>query len=547
MHITLQKRSHLENKRPKKAVGYLRTSTESQGKYGTSLEGQQERINIFCKNNNIVLLETFVETFSGKDFKRPQYEKAYQFIKQNRNDIDLFLTMKVDRFTRDAKTGLETFDEIKRLGIEVNFADEWIENINSPNGRMMLSFKMNFAEFERLSIIERTRFGEKRAMRNGRYIFAPPKGYKRGRLTNVSANFIGKKGIIPNEDAVYIREMFEDYAKEIYTQKELVERYKHRGFKTSTSAISRILENPIYAGLVDLKKYKIEPYNLVKGLHEPLVGEDLFYKVQDLKNGRNRMIKKTRSKNPEFPLSAKLSCINCGSPIYGSRGNNGKMKKTTRDYGYYRCSKNCGESYVSKIVNDEFINVLSKVKPSPNVIKLFQEILITQYQKNIYENEKIRASLERDISSKDKERINLTKKYAIGKIPDDLYESTLNIINEELRTLKIKCSKLESSNASLDKYISFGLNLLMNLDKVFMDAPVDVQVKLLGSYFTDKLVFDGKKFRTLPFNEIISLMCRYSKTFKRLKKNTGEDFSINSRIVLKMGLEPIRALLPTGF
>ena len=539
----------MENQRRiyKAALGYLRTSTPEQGKYGTSLESQEESIKTFCANRNIILLGIYVDEFSGKDFKRPEYKKAYQFAKENRSDIDIFLTNKVDRFTRSIKHGLDEFDEITKLGIDVNFVNDWIDDINSAQGRFMLSQKMIFAEYERATFSERKRLGERTAMRSGRYIFGAPKGYTKAKLQNVSERYRGKKGLIKNSDAPFIKNIFEDYAKGIYTQVELVDRYKNKGFKTSKSAISRILENPIYTGFIDLKRYNIEPYNLIKGIHEPIISEELFYKVQDLKNGRNRMIKKTRPKNPEFPLSAKLSCTNCGSPIYGSKGNNGKKKKVTRDYGYYRCSKNCGEAYISKVVNDELIKVLRKVKPSPNVAKLFQEILTEYYRKNIVETEQIKVKIEKLIASKNTERINLTKKYATGKIPDDLYEITLNSISVELKNLKIESSKLESTKEGLDKYLSFGLNLIMNSDTVFKNAPVDVQVQLLGSYFTDKLIFDGKKFRTLPFNETISLICRYNKDFKRLQKNTGEDFSINSRIVQKAGLEPARTLLSIGF
>ncbi|MGB1283345.1 MAG: recombinase family protein [Polaribacter sp.] len=521
-----------ETKKYKTAIGYLRTSSEGQGKYGTSLDSQKESIENFCRSNSIILINTYVDTFSGKDFKRPEYEKAHKFIKENRTEIDLFLTNKVDRFTRSAKHGLDELDEIKKLGVEVNFVNEWIEDVDSAQGRLVLSLKMSFAEYERLVIYERTRLGERRAMRSGRYIFGAPKGYMRGKLTNVSDDFIGKKGIVPNDEATFIKLIYEDYVKGIYTQSKLVEKYNRKGFKTSKSAISRILENPLYCGLIDLKKYKIEPFGLIKGIHEPLISEDLFYKAKEMKNGRNRMIKKTRPKNSEFPLSAKLACCNCNSPLYGSKGNNGSKKTTTREYGYYRCSKNCGEAYNSLVVNKELIKVLKKIKPSPNVLKLFQEILLEQYQSSIKEGQGIKISIDKKIRNKENERINLTKKYVSGKIPDDLFKITLDSLDSELSNLKIDKSKLVSEKEGLDKYLTFGFSLIMNLDKMFMDAPVDVQVQLLGSYFTDRLVFDGKKFRTLPFNETISLICRNNNDFKNLQKKTGEDFSINSRLVL---------------
>ena len=68
-------------KKFKTAVVYLRVSSEGQGKLGTSLDSQMESINNFCLNKGIVTLDTFVDTFSAKNFNRPEYEKAYKLLK----------------------------------------------------------------------------------------------------------------------------------------------------------------------------------------------------------------------------------------------------------------------------------------------------------------------------------------------------------------------------------------------------------------------------------------------------------------------------------
>ena len=76
----------------------------------------------------------------------------------------------------------------------------------------------------------------------------------------------------------------------------------------SKTSISRILDNILYTGIIDLKRFNIAPYTQIKGLHEAIISEELYYKVQDVKSGRNRMVKKIRPKNPDFPLSAFMNC-----------------------------------------------------------------------------------------------------------------------------------------------------------------------------------------------------------------------------------------------
>ena len=187
----------MEKQKFRTAVGYLRVSSVSQ-EDGTSLENQKESIKNFCRSKDIILIDIFVDVYSAKDLKRPELEKAYKFLQQNKGEIDLFLTNKVDRFTRGVKAGIEGYEDIKKLGVQVNFVDEWINDIDSAQGRMVMHMKFTIAEFERATINERTRLGERRSMQNGRYIKTPPKGYIWGRIKEGDSL---KKGIVPSEKA----------------------------------------------------------------------------------------------------------------------------------------------------------------------------------------------------------------------------------------------------------------------------------------------------------------------------------------------------------
>lgn len=49
---------------------------------------------------------------------------------------------------------------------------------------------------------------------------------------------------------------------------------RKRGFtRSGNSAISRVLTNPIYAGLLRLPAYNGDPEKLVKALHPPIISE----------------------------------------------------------------------------------------------------------------------------------------------------------------------------------------------------------------------------------------------------------------------------------
>ncbi len=528
-------------KRLRTAIGYLRVSTAEQGK-GTSLETQIESIKNLCMSKNILLVNFYVDKFSGKDFKRPEFEKAFMYLRQNKGDIDLFLTKKIDRFTRDSRTGLNAKYDIQNLGIEVNYVDDWMDDINSPQGEMITTIKMAVATYERDVINERARLGENQAMRTGRYIKTPPSGYSRGKLSN------GKKGIVINEKAPLIKALFEDYTTGLYSQIELVKKYRHNGLSISKSSISRILETDIYTGFINLKKHKISPYTLIKGLHQPIISEELFYKAQEIKNGKNRMIKTIRPKNSNFPLSGFMNCSCCGKAMYGSTSNNGKSKKITREYSFYRCSDNCKkQSYKPELVHDELLKSFSKVKASKGVAKLYETILIDEYENYLSQHKGILLSVENKIQETENNQLSLVEKYATGKIQEEFFDKLMYKMTSELTDLKIEKSKYSNYEDDLTNYVSFGLSILTNLDVFYVNATIDIKIQLLGSYFTEKLVFDKNKFRTLPFNEIILLLCKYNKDFGGLKKEMGVSFTTNSHSVLGTGLEPVRPLQSLDF
>lgn len=522
----------MKKKQYKTAIGYLRVSTVEQEK-GTSLDSQEDSIKTLCMNKGILLLEVFVDKSSGKNFDRPQFQKALKYLKENNGEIDLFLTKRIDRFTRNTKEGLDFIDKIKSFGTEVNFVDDWLDDSGSSQGQMVQTIKMAVATYERELINERCRLGERKALKDGRYTKTPPSGYSRGKMSN------GKTYIIPNEKASLIKALFEDYVTGLYSQADLIKKYKHKGLSISKSSLSRLLDNILYTGIIDLKRYNIEPYTQIKGLHTPIIPEDLFYKAQAVKKGRNRMVKTVRPKNEKFPLSSFMLCPVCGSPMYGSTSNNGSKKKIRRYYDNYKCSCNCAQqAYKAKIVHHELLKSLSDIKPSKGILALFREILIETYKEAVVDIELIKKKVERQIEGVEKNQLKLIRNFNEDKISEKQYKMLLDEYEAELFNLKTEKAKYSSQNEDMEKCLSFGIDLLSNLDVYYKNATVDTKVKLLGSYFTEKLIFENGKFRTLPFNEVIRLISKYTNNLRGVKKESGRSFLKTSHSVLGAGLEP---------
>lgn len=75
-----------------------------------------------------------------------------------------------------------------------------------------------------------------------------------------------------------------------------------------------LLRNPIYVGKILVPETRDEPAHFVKGKHQPLVSEEVFFRVFNpfLRHViiRNRIFGKEKLRE-EFPLSGQLKCPEC--------------------------------------------------------------------------------------------------------------------------------------------------------------------------------------------------------------------------------------------
>jgi site-specific DNA recombinase len=65
-------------------------------------------------------------------------------------------------------------------------------------------------------------------------------------------------------------------------------RNNKKGFHSQKVNFWQLIRNPMYCGKVKVPKFKDEETYYVKGLHDPLISEDMFYQVPDVLDGRRR-------------------------------------------------------------------------------------------------------------------------------------------------------------------------------------------------------------------------------------------------------------------
>jgi len=69
------------------AIGYLRVSTEDQGRSGLGLEDQERGVRAYCEQRGIALDRLFIEVESGKRNDRPELRKALARARKVRGEL----------------------------------------------------------------------------------------------------------------------------------------------------------------------------------------------------------------------------------------------------------------------------------------------------------------------------------------------------------------------------------------------------------------------------------------------------------------------------
>lgn len=489
----------------KKAIIYIRVSTDKQAEQGFSLPAQESLLRQYCKSKNIEVVELFKDDYSAKDgFDRPGYTKLKNFVGNNKQGINYLYVTQWSRYSRDLVAAFGEYYRLKALGITVNAIEQPVD-FSIPENLVMASiyFALPQVENERLSL--RTISGMRQAVKQGRYIYTPPKGYK--------CNTVTKDIEIDEPIASIIRWAFLEYAKGIYTSEEVRKEANRKGLKVEKSTFLHILSNRTYTGKVFLKSYNNEPEQWLNGLHTPIIEENLFNRVQQVKNRKSKPHKQGKEDiQNALPLRGHLLCPDCGHKLTGgkAKGNGGK-------YPYYHCQPkkyNCKKRFPAKIAHSKLVEFLKGLEPKPEVINLFTAVLSDIFSNNDNDRLSQKKLIESQIEAIDKRIDTVANDYADGNLPVQEYKLLKDKFEDQKNKLVMIHTTFIKTPPNFDRYITYSTGLLQNISNYYMEAEPSIQNRLIGLIFPENLTFTGEEYKTEKTNETLALICSISKGLK---------------------------------
>ena len=517
----------------KNAVAAIRVSTTKQGTEGDSPEAQKEQIERFAENKGIVIKKYFVFMESASKEQQPMQE-AVDYCANPKNDVDLFIIKSIDRFTRG---GSLSYDMLKSqlessavqlvdiYGVisaqQVNTLDhlgfEYKWSVYSPSKKSEI-LEAERSKDELRDIMSRMIGAEIRYTQNGYWMRQPPFGYQSEKVDTNQ----GKRTILKprEEEAVFIRKIFELRAEGLLTDPEIVEKLNDMDYQTrihyirnkddlskvmskkggkplTVKRMQKIISSTIYAG-INVEKWT--NYQPTKCAFEGLITIDLFnranrgkkyiafnetdgeYEIQ--RQAPKKHLVEKNINNPMFPYKKFVLCPECSGSLLGSasRGRNGKR------YPAYHCSNKGHYFRVSKDEMDQKITeFIGRIKVNQDQIDTLMEVI-----KQEFERRQVLSGDDEQAISKRIQSLQGEAEAALSKIMLLSNSTAITYLENEIEQIHQKITKLEKEKRqmkakkpiNIDRILARVRYFLENLDSLLLkqDDP-HKKAQLFGALF----------------------------------------------------------------
>ncbi|HTG36541.1 MAG TPA: recombinase family protein [Thermoanaerobaculia bacterium] len=314
----------------KRFFAYIRVSDPSQdderdpGKKehrdGASFTEQRSVIARYAEREGLTIVEWFREIETASVRGRPIFTAMAKRLRKG--EANGFIVHKVDRSSRNYHDWAD-INDLADEGFDVCFASDNLD-LSTRGKRLLADVQAVFATDYIRNLKEEVRKGIHGRLTQGLLPWGAPLGY-------VNNGHRGKVKTIDPVTGPIVRRAYELYATGAHSLDTLCTELQRMGLRNrqggrvTRNGVSAMLNNPFYIGLIAHKKGGA----VYKGVHDPLIGKQLFDRVQALLSGKTQK----KAKNNLFRYRRTFRCAECGYTLVGER---------QKGHVYYRChTKSC--------------------------------------------------------------------------------------------------------------------------------------------------------------------------------------------------------------
>ena len=414
---------------------YARKSTDVEDKQVLSIEAQLVELRAYAKNENLQIVDEFVEKQSAKVPGRPIFGKMLKNIEAG--EASGILAWHPDRLARNSIDGGQIVYLLDQTHLtSLKFPTFWFDN--TSQGKFMLSIAFGQSKYYVDSLAENTKRGLRQKVRRGEYPSRAPLGYINDLRT--------KSIVVDKRRSPLVVQTFELYANGDQRFEDIANFLASKGITTSggkrlkKDQVKHILSNPFYYGHF---RYVGELY---EGKHTPIVAKKLFDKVQAVLVLRGRP-RKTKHNNPKV-FCGLLRCGSCGLMITGEKRTKHQKNGNIHEYIYYHCTKKrkdmkCLEPHIRQEELDRQLSeLLSEYSLPDKWASDFQAILSSDEQKEQSSSSLLVANAQTNIASLQRKLQRLLDSYLDQDIDRETYLAKKAELMSEKKSLQEQSSKL---------------------------------------------------------------------------------------------------------
>ena len=364
-----------------KAIALCRVSSDEQLK-NHSLARQNKSVMEMAEKLGVTIPENYtwsgsVSSKCGKNMKRKDLLEIYDTCKHDKS-IKYVIVDEPDRFMRSIKEAFAWEAKFEEIGVKVMYTDEQL------NGDDMLTKMQRFmkyfqAESSNLERIKKSIEGHKNAIKEGRYTFVPPLGYRRGQICG-----------IPEIDPVIgplLKTQLVRIADSLASPTVALQDYNHSiklaGIKKVSLKMDKwrgICTNPFYCGMIEVHK-AVDAAN-PNGLHEKLITKEQHEKIVEVFDNKPKNQKGPNIfGNPLYPFNQMVAHVGCPcnkskyNTFVGVTVKNGQKK----EYEKYRC-RGCNMYLSRDEMREKIRSVVSSIELTKSGDKVLREALTTVFE-----------------------------------------------------------------------------------------------------------------------------------------------------------------------
>ncbi len=486
---------------PLRVTFYARVSTD----FNVQLNSLDNQITYYTdfirKNPNWEYVDGYVdEGISG--VSTAKRERFNEMIEDGKLGLfDLVITKEVSRFARNTLDSIRFTRELLSNGVAVYFQSDNINTLDEDS-ELRLTIMSSMAQDESRKISNRVRFGHHQAIKNGTVLG-----------TNNMFGYTKKDGklIIDEEQAEFIRELFEMYATGKFSMKQMEKHFYQKGIrnskgnKLSHSTMGNIIRNPKYKGyfvgnkvvITDLftKKQKFLPeeewvmYKDETGETVPaIVSEELWEKANEVLYMRSQDVITTQHKTVhQNLLTGKLICSHCGKPYYRKDAigkNREKMSKWVCSGKIKNGADSCPshaiyEGEIKPIIEDIFKSGQQNIEElSACVLKLVSELL------DANDNQAEINRLNKELVTQQKMKAKLLKFNTEGNMSDSEFFRMTAECDEEIVKLQMQIDTITQSTKTEQEM----KKELANIKAILKAAEKHIDDEEIDKAFVDRYI-----------------------------------------------------------